>query len=80
MPDLDLDMCELFIAGLPAVLTVQHSGRQAYTELTITMLSRLAQDSTLLVNCQETAGYLCSLFCELMKQSCPFRLSMLHRM
>ena len=65
MPDLDLDMRELFIAGLPAVLTVQHSRREAYTELTITMLSRLAKDSRLVVQCRDIAGHLCSLFCKL---------------
>lgn len=64
MPDLDLDMQKLFAAGLWAVLTVQHARREEYVELTVSM-SRLANDSTLVVQSQETARHLCSLFCEL---------------
>lgn len=42
MPDLDLDMCSLFTAGLSPVLTAHYAEHPGYSGLATAMLSRLS--------------------------------------
>ena len=66
LPDLDLDMQQLFKAGLQPVLAALLAGHAEYTALTVAMLSRLATDSTLISQSQlKDAVQLLSVFCGL---------------
>lgn len=46
LPDLDLEVCALFTAGLEPVLTAQMAGYAEFTALAAAMISRLAMDRT----------------------------------
>ena len=74
MPDLDLDMCSLFTAGLSPVLTAHYAEYPGYSGLATAMLSRLGKDCSLIPHSLDNAVQICSLFCELHQATWCFAL------
>lgn len=64
LPDLDLDMQTLFDIGLQPVLDAELGGHAGFKTLAAAMLSRLATDSSLMVQGRTCARHICHIFCE----------------
>ena len=64
LPDLDLDMQQLFDVGLQPVLDAQVEGRAGSEGLAAMMLTRLATDSRLALQGQKCAHQICFIFGE----------------
>lgn len=70
LPDLDLNMENLFTAGQPGLHAAQLEGHAECTGLAAAMLARLAVDSKLVAQGTLSAGPISSIFCKSPKATC----------